>query len=301
MNSVYESKFVLDGIQMPFQCIMNDIPRNSNDFPVYHYHEYIEILYGLDVDADVCIDGTAYRFRTGDLIIINSKENHDLLHQRQDNHYVVIKVLPEILYSTYQSVFESKYVLPFIVMNFNAKRLFTREEIGDSCVRALVSEIMDEWYTKYYGYELLIRSNILKLFLWVLRYWNNHGLIKTDMLNCSDDALRAVQTAIEHIENHYSTATESETAKLCNLSQSYFSRVFNKVMNQSFSSYLNTIRINKAEELLSTSDDTVEEIALSLGYSTSSYFIRQFKEKKGVSPKQFRSSMNLKQLEHNLK
>ena len=64
--------------------------------------------------------------------------------------------------------------------------------------------------------------------------------------------------------------------------------MFKKVMNKSFSEYLTDYRITKAEQLLSSTDKSVAEIAEAVGFSSPSYFIHQFKVKKNISPKQYR-------------
>ena len=62
-------------------------------------------------------------------------------------------------------------------------------------------------------------------------------------------------------------------------------------MNMSFSDYINYIRISEAQKLLITTDLDMSEIAEHTGFSTSSYFIEQFRKRKGISPKQFRLNM----------
>ena len=101
----YENKFIMDGIQSPVHCICLNIEKHSTKSLYPHYHEYIEILYSIESDCDVYINGKITPFNTGDLVILNSGENHDLIFEKGSGHYAVIKVLPEILYSSEQSVF----------------------------------------------------------------------------------------------------------------------------------------------------------------------------------------------------
>ncbi len=284
----YESKYLLDGIQFPIHCIQLDVEKRSTKRISPHYHEYIEILYSLETDCDVYINGKIHNFKTGDLLIINSGESHDLLFDRSSGHYIVIKVLPEILYSSDQSVFEMKYTMPFLIQNSVNKRHFTKEELGDNSVQEAVTRIMEEWREKDYGFELSIRSDILKVFLWVLRYWHKHDLEAVAQFDYSDEILYIIQRSLEYISKNYATLTESEVAEHCNLSYSYFSRIFKKVMHQSFSEYLKHYRITKAEQLLSSTDKSVGEISEAVGFSTPSYFIHQFKAKKNISPKQYK-------------
>lgn len=291
-QSKLENKFRRNGVEMPFHCLTVHAKQNKVSAEVwgFHYHEYIEILYSLESDCDVYINDKVIPFRTGDLIIVNSGENHALTFERGDAHYIVIKVLPEILYSSDKSLFELKYMMPFIIQNSNNKRFFSAEEIGGKYIKDIMSDIMNEWYAENYGYEIAIRSNVLKIFLWILRFWQCNNLDSLDKFDYSDENLKIIQSAIDYISQNYSNTTALEVAEHCNLSYSYFSRTFKKIMKQSFTEYLNAFRISKAEYLLSATDKTIVEIADELGFSTPSYFIQQFKAKKNISPKKYRTN-----------
>jgi AraC-like DNA-binding protein len=58
-------------------------------------------------------------------------------------------------------------------------------------------------------------------------------------------------------------------------------------MRRSFREYLNYVRVTKAEKLLTNAEFNITEIAMQVGFSTSSYFIQQFKQFKDISPKQY--------------
>ena len=287
-ESWYEKKYRQNGIDFPIHCILMNVPKHEQKTITPHYHEYIEILYSIESDCDVYLNNTFRKFKTGDLLIINSGENHTLIFPRSDAHYIVIKVLPEILYSSDQSVFEMKYTIPFLIKNSKNKRHFTKEELGDNYIHDTVTRIIQEWQMQDYGYELSMRSDVLKVFLWVLRYWRGHNLDAVDQFDYSDEILRIIQSSLEYISHNYAAITEQEVAEHCNLSYSYFSRTFKKVMHQSFSEYLTHYRITKAEQLLFSTNKTITEISELVGFSTPSYFIQQFKAKKNISPKQYR-------------
>ncbi len=288
IKRVYEKKFQRDGIEVPIHCILMDIKKPKKYVPnSLHYHEYIEILYSLDSKAQVFINDRIVDFNSGDLVIVNSGEAHGLMFD-SDSRYIVIKVLPEIVYSKDQSVFEMKYIIPFIIQNSKNKRCFTKDELQDGYIRSAVTNVFREWETKGYGYEIAMRADILKIFLWVLRYWQEHNLDAVDRFDYPDDILKAIQTALEYVEKNYDYISEKEVAEHCNLSYSYFSRTFKKVMQKSFSEYVNDYRITKAEQMLISTDYSISEISSRVGFSTPSYFIQQFKLKKEVSPKQFR-------------
>ncbi len=287
-EKTYESKYSQEGFQFPIHCLQMSGKKREHKTICPHYHEYIEILYNLQGDCDVFASKKIYTFKTGDLMIINSGESHDVIFERADTTYIVIKVLPEILYSSEQPVFELKYIIPFLMENSGSKRFFSKEELEDDYIGSTIKGIMEEWQNRDYGFELAMRADILKIFLWILRYWHRNNLDAVPMFDYSDETLRTIQKSLEYISKNYATLTEAEVAEHCNISYSYFSRMFKKIMNRSFSEYLSDYRITKAEQLLTSSDKSISEIAECVGFTTTSYFIHKFKGKKNISPKQYR-------------
>ena len=72
-------------------------------------------------------------------------------------------------------------------------------------------------------------------------------------------------------------------------SPSHLGRLFHKIVGISFSQYLMNARINQAKLILRSSDVTINEISLLLGYYDSGHFIKQFKRVAGITPKDYRN------------
>ena len=79
-------------------------------------------------------------------------------------------------------------------------------------------------------------------------------------------------------------------AKALQLSQAYFSRLFKKSQGISPSEFLINARIEKAKIFLRMSTHSISGIAGLLGYKNVFFFSRQFKERTGTAPKEFRNS-----------
>ncbi len=71
------------------------------------------------------------------------------------------------------------------------------------------------------------------------------------------------------------------------LTPEYISNLFAKETKMTFSNYLKKVRIEKAKELILSTDMKIYEVACSVGYSDQKYFSKVFKEYTGVSAKQF--------------
>lgn len=76
----------------------------------------------------------------------------------------------------------------------------------------------------------------------------------------------------------------SEVADHVSLSNSYFSRLFVKVTDDTFTDYLQKIRIGEGKKLLKKTDWTITEIAFDLGCSSIHYFYNLFYKFEGCSP-----------------
>lgn len=70
----------------------------------------------------------------------------------------------------------------------------------------------------------------------------------------------------------------------------YLSYLFHARFRQTLSAYITAARIDKAKELLWNSSLSLNEISEQIGFSSSSYFHRQFKKLTGQTPQQYRGA-----------
>ncbi len=255
-----------------------------------HIHDDIEMVYATEGEFDVFINGEKYSFGKGDLLIINSREVHRIIAKNEDiNSYYWMRFPAEMIYSAEQSLFEIKYVLPFLLSDSTHEKVICEKKLENSGIPEAIKQLHKEYNDKNYGYELAVRINICKVFLWILRFWQEDGV------NLNIDEHKSGKTAVDLSgvfsyvsENFASEITVSDMAKLCCMSYSYFSRLFSEITGQTFSEYVNFIRMREAQRLLVTTEMTVTEIAFNTGFSSSSHFISRFRKIKGITPKQFR-------------
>ena len=80
-------------------------------------------------------------------------------------------------------------------------------------------------------------------------------------------------------------------ANIIYMSSKYLSRIFKNVTGLNLSEYITQRRISEACRLLEETRLSVEKIAERVGYHSSAYFIKCFKESKNCTPKQYRKSL----------
>ncbi|MDF2648717.1 MAG: hypothetical protein K0Q73_4522 [Paenibacillus sp.] len=87
-----------------------------------------------------------------------------------------------------------------------------------------------------------------------------------------------------------------ELAARANLSSNYVSTLFGTITGESFTEYLNRIRLEHAALMLVSKERlSVAEIATSVGYRNSQYFCTKFKTKFGITPLQYRNSEKIRE------
>ncbi|MDC3416069.1 response regulator [Aquibacillus salsiterrae] len=100
---------------------------------------------------------------------------------------------------------------------------------------------------------------------------------------------KSIKEAISFVEENYAMELSlKEVANYVHLNPSYFSALFKEQTNLTFSEYLTRFRLQEAKRLLITTNKTVNEIAEDVGYKTTKYFIRLFKEYEQATPSSYR-------------
>ena len=107
-------------------------------------------------------------------------------------------------------------------------------------------------------------------------------------------AARKTIAAFAFIAEHYhENVRRSVLAKLCNLSESEFSRVFRNECGVTFEHYLLDYRIAMARDMLSEPELAISQVAYASGFNDPSYFCRVFRRLVGMTPKAYQQQAQL--------
>lgn len=111
-------------------------------------------------------------------------------------------------------------------------------------------------------------------------------------INTANESINYIYAnIIAYIHNHYTDKiTVAMVAEFCHCSESYINHVFKNINGKNISNYINHLRIQKAKELLISSDISIKEIAMMTGYDTATYFSTVFRNFENTSPKDYRIS-----------
>ncbi len=290
MNKVFEEKASKrNNTEISVFCIEME-RTNVISGLIPHYHDYIEILYAEDCELSVWINDEELPFSSGELIIINSREAHEVYAKKNNRgKYLVIKFSPEILHFGAKAFEETKYLLPIFGKGLSSHRKLSASDTECVGIRSAIEDIFSEWRGDEFGFELALRGKLLSLFSKIVRVWNKNG--GDTLFSNLDETAKTIYAAGIYCAENFTTVTEELIAERFAMSYSYFSRSFKRIMKKSFTAYINDLKIDFARNLLLTTNLSVTEIAQEAGFSTASHFIASFKKKTGLSPLSYRKKL----------
>ena len=251
-----------------------------------HTHDFIELTYMLKGHCLHIIDGHEYPASRGDMAFINYNSVH-AMPPGGNAQYINILIKPEFIDQSLQgsenafSILALKDFRDFsntiprghLMMHFSGRERSQLESLMD-CVD-------DAMNHKVPGSELIVRSCINIILTMVFR--------KMDLPMKDPNTLN--NELLEYIRSNCTSPLSLESiATKAGYNPSYFSRLFKQYTGSTFSDYLVSCRIQVAAKLLEDTQMRVEDIISEVGYSNRTKFFKDFTEKQGMSPLQYRKS-----------
>ena len=99
-----------------------------------------------------------------------------------------------------------------------------------------------------------------------------------------------IREIAEYIDKNFAfPITLSGLAANFGYSPNYFSSLFHKIVGVSFREHLCRVRVEESKHLLLSTDYSITDIAVAMGFPDQSYYCKVFKNVVGVTPGKFRS------------
>ncbi len=253
----------------------------------WHWQEEWEWILVTRGSLEICLENTRLPLRQGESIFLNS----GVLHSVQPSpggpsvlHSVVFH--PRLIGGSLDSVFWQKLVQPFqqptaprfILLGpasgWQQESIHCLQEAWD----VLAAE--DEDFENRVRYQLSRGLGLLR----------RHFPVKAQQpFTQEQTAAQRVKTMLRFLQEHFSEeVTLEQIAASASVSESSCLRCFRQVLGTTPIQYLRHFRIEKAAELLLTTNQTAGEVGMACGFSDISYFTRIFRELKGCTPGDFR-------------
>jgi len=267
-----------------FFISVQDVPEHP-DYPE-HTHEFTELVVVYEGSGINCVDGFEYPIVAGDVFVLHAGQKHTY----QETAYLhLCNVLFDSNMLGLQSLdmkhlpgFHALFVLEpqLRKANFNSRLHLQGPDLIKA--RSLIEEIEKEVDDQKPGFRLISQSLLLLLIGKLSRWYA--------MATKEDSAkLMLIAKSLAYMEQTlYEPLSIEQLAKMANMSERSFYRIFQKATGETPNQYLTNLRLAEAVELLKHSDASITEIAFDCGFQDSSYMTKQFKKHMGVTPSMFR-------------
>lgn len=139
-----------------------------------------------------------------------------------------------------------------------------------------------------YGKEDCVQANTDALFTLLLNHLI-YSYEESNKLKANNQFQQKLQLLrLEMRSSSYDHHSIQEYAKKLNISESYFQSLYKEMFEISFQQDLISLRVDNAKNILTSTDLSIERVAVACGYSSGVHFYRQFKKLTGKTPAKYR-------------
>lgn len=258
----------------------------SKDSPL-HFHNLMEIgvcRYGSGI---MKMENEDMPYQAGTISVFPVNYPHNTLSTEDTESYW------EYLFIDSEKILQAMYPDDLLFQQKMMEKINKRPYLGSEKavpeMAGIVHTILDETRNKLDPlYRECIRGLSLALLINVARLNAGSSAMPEGGIRLKT-GFDQIRPALDHIREQYSSPMKiSEIAAVCHVSESHFRRLFEENIGMTPVEYLNQIRIRKACDLIKTTGSSMEEIAVKVGFATTSTFNRNFKRITGTSPYQWK-------------
>lgn len=235
-----------------------DIKNDKSDNR--HYHS---ISYRIKGDGLFVHDDFQKRVKTGDIAFVPAFYDYTLV-----------------------ATDEELIAIDFISENFPFDKITCFHSENPKYFERKFTELYDVWTKKQVGFEMECKSIIYKILARI-----EQEIAEKQMVNSHDK----IHEAIEYMHENFTDNSMSvgALAKMCNMSDTYFRKLFVEIFNITPIDYIKSLKINYAQELLRSGYYNVREVSEKCGFNNVFYFSSFMKKETGKTPNELRKSNTL--------
>lgn len=254
-----------------------------------HRHNYVEVIYMCQGTTTHLIDGNRVVLEEGDLLFLNQHAEQEIFPAKETDIAVNFIILPEFFDTAFSMMSgEENTLRGFLVGTLS----------GNNGLSS---------YLYFHVSDILPVQNLIENMVWTIFYDMGNkrscnqitmGLLFLQLLNYMDKMetggskfqTELTGTVLSYIDEHYKNGSLTELAGMMKYDVYWLSREIKKNTGRTYKELHQEKRMNQARYLLDNTGLSVTDIIEAVGYDNTSYFYRKFKERYGMSPKEYRES-----------
>lgn len=271
---------VFENIKLSFDTPLKFVLAEMDAFPGMdidmHFHVMHELMWFRESDGSFSINNHTFPLKNNTLVFLPSFLIHDMkMNAVSHNKHFLVQFEDEFLNHIDLKLLPEMRVNPLFM---------TLDEPEASHLDSLLT-----WANLQLDQDFdLFKMMVKNVLLFLISKFKNIEFDANQII-----AHTHVQTIIKLVQeidlNKNYQITTTEAADFCGWSNSFFSRTFKNLFGITFKDFILNRKLSLSVHLLTSTNQSIAEIAYQSGFTDSAYFCLKFKSTLGISPKRFRT------------
>ena len=259
------------------------------DYRTAHIHPEWELLWVIDQPLDITCGARELRSQPDTLLLINPEQVHQFRKVDQSCTFLCLQISPKCFRMTFPEMDSIRLDSPLLEEHWNGEQ--------GAEARKILMEVADAYFRRPDCYPLycLGKAALLlhQVFACVPTRRIEPGALR-DMERRNATLIRLIQ----YVDQNYAgKVLLSDFARQEGRSVSYLSRLVREELNQTFQSYVDSVRFFAACKLMAAGMKRMVDVYTASGFSDYRYFSRAFRQRTGQTPEEYSKTLTPDRME----
>jgi len=263
------------------------IPKNE-DFSIQkhnrfapvptHIHNFVEINYIFNGECTQIIDGREVVLKKGQVCLIDTDVPHSINKTTEKD--IIINILIDknyfrnhLLSNSLEEGIITDFILNAISETASHRQYIIFKSDNFDQIHYTICDIIIESYTSNIGNKQAIRHYLSIFFIKLLRTFEYESNDQTGKQN------QEILDIIKYLDSNYENISLSKLANKFNYTPNYLSSLLKQKIGKSYSDIILEKKLNHAHMLLKNTSMSIQQVALTAGFSNTTFFYNKYKEK----------------------
>ncbi len=249
---------------------------NKVEYRSPHFHPEWELLWVLDTPLSITGPQRHYLIQPGELILFPPNYPHEFHKMERPCTFLCVQLSSRAFANTSNLRTEDIRLADYL----------TRQE--DLWLRQTILDAAQAYWTQG-SYASLYYQGLCAIILHLLLNRIPSHLMSGEELTNAEQRNTRLARLLQFVDENYMHKIRlSDFAKQEGLSVSYLSHFVKDTMNQTFQDYVNSVRFNRARQMIATGEESLVSISIASGFSDYRYFSQTFRRNYGMTPAEYR-------------
>lgn len=271
--------------EFPAACYRGDLCQRS--VPL-HWHRELEAGFVVEGRVEMFVGPERFRLEAGQGFFINTGIPHGFsaAEGAEAGQQCSVVFDPILVDGRFDSVFWQRYIQPVLSAAAMPCLILSPDILWQAQALAFLQEAWQVCTGEGPDYELAVRHNLTRLLAQVSSHLPAQPTARTRRAFRDKERILKMLT---YIQAHFSeNLTADDIAASAMISPSECLRCFHNTIGLTPIQYTKYYRVQRAAQMLQTTDRKISEIGESCGFQEMSYFAKTFREYMKVSPYEYR-------------